>query len=128
MAKDKKQQFGPHFVAHVVKECMGEAEIDEEFSVDGNCTVRWGKKGVICTTTPILEQQEQMYGEGAAIVFIVNALNRGYGPGITYEPKLEEAAKEKGKRKLGKKAKEVDQALDIAGVESKEKDQILKNA
>lgn len=123
-----KQKFGPDFVAHVVKECMGEAEIDKENSVNGGSTIRWGKNGVICTTTKILEQQEKMYGAGSAIVFLVSALNRGHGPGITYEPKLEEEAEEKGKRKLGKKAKEVDDALDIAGVESDDKDKILKNA
>ena len=121
-----KTKWTPDFVLRIVKEILGSGTLDKDESKDGRIVIKLGKDKTYSVEASFLEFKEERRGHGAAIQTIVRSL-KVFDENASYDTTLEEAVKDRGKRKLGDKAEAVDQALDMAGSSSKEKNEILKN-
>jgi len=118
-SKDKVNKW-VDFVAGVVKECTGEAKVED--TSEKAIKITWGKDGNFAIGNDTCEK----FGRGGTRDLIIQQMRI-----ITDNPELlsvDKEVEEAAKRKLGAKAEGLDKAMDIAGSSSKEKNEILKDA
>lgn len=131
MAKSKIKKnsspWTPEWLAGVVKECVGEANI-VECHVPGRLKVKFGRNGGIGTSISRLAEEEARVGNGGARNFIITALKKGYPDDVKdFQTEAEQEIKEAAKRKQGDKAEATEKALNIAGSSHKERSETLKD-
>ena len=124
MAKEKKAKRGKwvELVAGVIKDALGEAKVEQDGSQDGDILITWGGNQSFGINEAFCEAN----GAGVVRDMVFQTMRNYTGNPNLLDPDQEKIDEEK--RKLSNKAEAVNDALDIAGSSSEEKNEILKDA